>query len=219
MVPYRPKHVGDPELAARARDFFALMEKRRSVRGFSNRPVDRGVMEDIIRSASTAPSGAHRQPWRFVLVGNPAIKRRIRAAAEAEERQNYEGGRMPAEWREALEPLDTDWRKPFLEIAPWLVVLFEERYGVADDGSRRTNYYVKESVGIAAGFFISAVHNTGLATLPHTPSPMAFLRKALGRPENERAFALFPVGHPAENALVPDLIRKSLDEVMIEVAD
>lgn len=183
---------------------------------FSPDPVPRPVIDDIIRTASTAPSGAHRQPWRFVVVGDTATKKAIREAAEAEERENYSGGRLPPDWREALEPLGTDENKPYLEIAPWLVVLFEERYGINPDGSRRKNFYVKESVGIAAGMFIAAVHNAGLATLPHTPSPMAFLSDVLGRPENERAFALFPVGYPADDCEVPDLRRKPLDEVIAE---
>lgn len=202
---------------ARAEAFHHLMDARRSVRDFSDEPVPRDAVEWAIRAASTAPSGAHRQPWKFVLVGDPETKRRIREAAEHEERENYEGGRLPPHWREALAPLGTDWRKPFLERAPWIVVVFEERYGVSEDGSRRHNFYVKESVGIACGFFIAALHTIGLATLTHTPSPMAFLTKLLGRPENERPFVLFPVGYPEPGALVPDLRRKTLDEVMVEV--
>lgn len=216
FIPYRPERVSDAEVGERAAAFFEVMDRRRSVRAFAPDPVPRAVMEDLIRTASTAPSGAHRQPWTFVLVGDSATKRAIREAAEAEERENYEGGRLPEHWREALEPLGTDWHKPYLEIAPWLVVLFEQRYGVNPDGSQRHHFYVKESVGIAAGLFVAAVHHAGLATLPHTPSPMAFLSKVLDRPENERAFALFPVGHPAPEAMVPDLRRKGLDEVMVE---
>ena len=173
-------------------------------------------MEDLITAASTAPSGATRQPWTFVLIGDPETKRAIRIAAEEEERQNYEGGRLPPDWREALEPLGTDWHKEFLEVAPWLVVLFEQRYGLDADGSRRWHFYVKESVGIAAGVFVTAVHQSGLATLPHTPSPMAFLGRLLGRPENERAFAMFPVGYPAPDCEVPDIRRKPLGEVLVE---
>jgi nitroreductase len=183
---------------------------------FSPDPVPRQVIDDIIRTASTAPSGAHRQPWRFVVVGDRATKAAIREAAEAEERENYQGGRLPPDWLEALEPLGTDENKPYLEIAPWLVVLFEERYGFNPDGSHRKNFYVKESVGIAAGMFVTAVHNAGLATLPHTPSPMAFLSKVLGRPENERPFALFPVGYPADDCMVPDIHRKPLEDVVAE---
>jgi nitroreductase len=201
----------------RAAELLAEMDTRRSVRQFSAEPVPRAVIEDVIRIASTAPSGAHRQPWTFVLVGDPEVKRRIREAAEAEEYENYEGGRLPPHWREALEPLGTDWRKPFLETAPWLVVVFEQRYGIEPDGSRRHHFYVKESVGIACGFFIAALHQVGLATLTHTPSPMAFLTKLLGRPANERPFILFPVGYPARDAQVPALRRKHLGEVMVEV--
>jgi iodotyrosine deiodinase len=193
------------------------MDTRRSVRHFSDRPVPREVVESAIRTASTAPSGAHMQPWTFVLVGDPQVKRRIREAAEQEEYENYEGGRLPEEWREALAPLGTDWRKPFLETAPWLVVVFEQRYGIRPDGSRRHHYYVKESVGIACGIFIATLHRLGLVTLTHTPSPMAFLSKLLHRPSNERPFILFPVGYPADDAVVPDLARKPLSEVMVEV--
>jgi nitroreductase len=154
-----------------------------------------------------------------VVTGDPEMKRQIREAAEEEERINYEGGRLPEHWREALEPLGTDWRKPFLETVPWIVVMFEERYGVNPDGSKRHNFYVKESCGIAAGMFITALHHMGLATLTHTPSPMAFLTKLLGRPENERPFCMFPIGYPADDCVVPDLRRKPLDEVMVEVGE
>jgi nitroreductase len=207
------------EMRSLGADFHAEMDRRRSVRMISDEPVPIDLIEQAIRTASTAPSGAHHQPWRFVVTGDPAVKQQIRAAAEAEERTNYEAGRINDEWRRELEPLGTDWHKEFLEVAPWLVVLFEERYGVSPDGSRRKNFYVKESVGIAAGMFVAAVHDAGLATLPHTPSPMAFLSKVLGRPENERPFALFPVGYPADDAMVPDIHRKPLDEVMVEVTE
>jgi iodotyrosine deiodinase len=216
FIPHRPEHRPISEVADRARAFYEMLDRRRSVRMFAPTPVPRPVLDDIIRAASTAPSGAHRQPWRFVVVGDPGTKRRIREAAEAEERENYVGGRLPPDWLEALEPLGTDENKPYLEVAPWLVVLFEERYGINPDGSHRKNFYVKESVGIAAGMFVAAVHHAGLATLPHTPSPMAFLSKVLGRPQNERAFALFPVGYPADDCVVPDLTRKSLDQVTAE---
>jgi len=155
------------------------------------------------------------QPWTFVVVGDTATKRAIRTAAEKEERENYAGGRMNEEWRNALEPLGTDWQKPFLELAPWLVVIFEQRYGTNPDGSRRHHYYVKESVGIATGMFLSAIHRLGLAALTHTPSPMRFLATVLERPENERPHVLVPVGYPADDCLVPALRRKPLDEVMV----
>lgn len=217
FVPHQMPRVPRGELVMRAEQFYRQMDTRRSVRDFADEPVPRAAVEWAIRAASTAPSGAHRQPWKFVLIGDPETKRRIRIAAEEEEFENYEGGRLPPHWREALAPLGTDWRKPFLETAPWLVVVFEERYGIDEDGSRRHNFYVKESVGIACGMFIAALHTIGLATLTHTPSPMAFLSRVLGRPENERPFILFPVGYPAPGALVPDLRRKTLDEVLVEV--
>lgn len=190
------------------------MEARRSVRHFAPDPVPREAIELALRTASTAPSGAHRQPWRFVVVDDPAVKHEIREAAEKEEYESYVGGRMPPEWLLALEPLGTDWNKPFLESAPWLVVVFAELFGVEPDGSKRKNYYVKESVGIACGLFVAAIHQMGLATLTHTPSPMRFLNQILGRPENEKPFILFPVGYPAEGCEVPDLTRKGLDEVV-----
>jgi iodotyrosine deiodinase len=199
----------------RAGAFFAEMNARRSVRHFSPDPVPRDLIELAIRTASTAPSGAHRQPWRFVAVSDPETKRRIRVAAEEEERRSYEGGRMSAEWLEALAPLGTDWRKPFLEVVPWIVVLFEEIHGRTPEGKVRKNFYVKESVGIAAGLFIAAVHRMGLATLTHTPSPMRFLSRILHRPDNERPFVLFPVGYPADGAQVPDLVRKPLEEIAV----
>jgi nitroreductase len=203
-------------MESRARAFLELMDQRRSVRHFSADPVPRKLIETAIRTASTAPSGAHRQPWKFVAVSDPEVKREIRIAAEAEERISYEGGRMPAEWIEALAPFGTNWSKPYLETAPWLVVVFEQTHGVAEDGVTPTkNYYVKESVGIACGMFIAAIHNLGLSTLTHTPSPMAFLSKILGRPPNERPFMLFPVGYPAEDAMVPDIRRKGIEEVAV----
>lgn len=213
FVPYRPPRLPEAEMLERARAFEEELNRRRSVREFSSDPVPRELIEIAIRSASTAPSGAHRQPWRFVVVGDPAVKREIRIAAEEEEKESYLGGRMPPEWLEALAPLGTSWEKPFLETVPWLVVVFEELYQVSPDGTKRKSYYPKESVGIACGFFIAALHHMGLATLTHTPSPMAFLSRILGRPANEKPFILFPVGYPAAGAEVPDLRRKGLDEV------
>jgi iodotyrosine deiodinase len=199
----------------RARAFHAGMEGRRSVRSFSPEPVPRELIEIALRTASTAPSGAHRQPWKFVVVGDPGLKSQIRAAAETEEYESYIGGRMPAEWLEALAPLGTSWEKPFLETAPWLVVVFEELYGLDAEGRKRKNYYPKESVGIACGLFIAALHHMGLATLTHTPSPMVFLSRLLDRPVNEKPFILFPVGYPAPDAEVPDLRRKGLEDVAV----
>lgn len=217
FTPYRPPRIPEHEVAERAELFFELMDGRRSVRMFSDDPVPREAIERAIATASTAPSGAHRQPWTFVLIGDPDVKRQIREAAEEEERTNYEGGRLPEDWRQALEPLGTDWHKEFLETVPWIVVLFEQRYGLDADGNRLKHFYVKESVGIACGMFIAAVHQMGLATLTHTPSPMAFLSKLLGRPENERPFAMLPIGYPADDCLVPDISRKPLDEVIVRI--
>ena len=198
----------------RAASLFEELDGRRSVRDFSADPVPRALVELAIRTASTAPSGAHKQPWTFVAVSDPAIKARIREAAEEEERRFYQE-RAPETWLKDLEPLGTDWRKPFLETAPWLVVVFAQAWGVGPEGDRQKHYYVPESVGIACGMFITALHHAGLATLTHTPSPMRFLTRILGRPDNERPFILFPVGFPAETCEVPDLRRKSLDEVAV----
>ncbi len=214
FVPLDPERHPPDVMRRRAEAFYRLMDRRRSVRDFSSEPVPRELIETAIRTASTAPSGAHRQPWRFVVVGDPEIKREIRVAAEAEERKSYEE-RMPDEWLEALAPLGVDWRKPFLEVVPWIVVVFEELYGFYPDGRKRKNYYVRESVGIACGLFITALHHMGLATLTHTPSPMRFLSRILGRPKNEKPYILFPVGYPAADARVPDLERKSLDDVSL----
>ena len=198
----------------RSADFFTEMDRRRSVRMLSDEPVPLELIENAIRTASTAPSGAHLQPWRFVVIGNPALKAKIREAAEEEERVNYLENRMNEQWQQTLAPIGTDHHKEFLEIAPWIVVLFEERFRLDEDGTKRNNYYVKESCGIAAGLFIAALHRSGLATLTHTPSPMAFLTKVLDRPRNERPFVLFPVGYPLDGVLVPSLERKPLDQVM-----
>jgi nitroreductase len=215
FIPYSPGRLPEEEMLRRAREYYEALDRRRSVRFFSPDPVPRELIEIAVRTASTAPSGAHKQPWRFVVVGDPAIKREIRIAAEAEERESYLGGRMPPDWLEALAPLGTTWEKRYLQIAPWIVVVFEELYEILPDGSKRKNYYPKESVGIACGLFIAALHHMGLATLTHTPSPMAFLSRVLNRPPNEKPYILFPVGYPAPDAEVPDLRRKSLDEVSV----
>jgi nitroreductase len=216
FIPYRPDRAPSGEIVARAERIFAEMDQRRSVRMFSPEPVPREAIELAIRTASTAPSGAHRQPWTFVVIDDPEKKRAIREAAEEEERTNYEGGRLPDHWLKALEPLGTDWHKEYLETAPWIVVIFEQRYGIGPDSEQQKNFYVKESVGIACGLFIAAIHQMGLATLTHTPSPMAFLTKLLERPKNERPFALLPIGYPAADCEVPDITRKDLNQVMIE---
>jgi len=214
FVPFRPEQRPASEMKQRATAFYETMRARRSVRHFSPDPVPKELVELAIRAAATAPSGANRQPWKFVAVSHPETKREIRVAAEREEKLSYET-RMPPEWIEALEPLGTGWQKPYLEIVPWIVVVFEEVQGKTEEGQARKNYYVKESVGIACGLFITALHEMGLATLTHTPSPMGFLRDILGRPANERPYILFPVGFPAPDATVPDIERKPLDEVAI----
>ena len=219
MIPYSLGRLDPQTQVERGEAFFEEMNQRRSVRQFSDQPVPKDLIDLAIRTASTAPSGAHRQPWTFVVTRDPKVKRQIRVAAEEEERINYEGGRLPEHWREALEPLGTDWHKEYLETVPWIVVLFEQRYGLTEDGEKLHHFYVKESCGIAAGLFIAALHNMGLVTLTHTPSPMAFLTKLLGRPENERPFCMFPIGYPTEDCEVPDLQRKSLDEVTVEVGE
>lgn len=200
------QRLAEPVMFERARDFYAEMDRRRTTRHFSRDAVPRELIELAIRTAGTAPSGAHRQPWRFVAIDDMAIKRRLREAAEAEELKTYQE-RMTDEWREALHPLGTDHVKEHMTDAPWLVVMFAEKYGLKPDGSHRKNYYVDESVGIAAGLFIAAIHRMGLVTLTHTPNPMAFLRQLLGRGTNEKAVLLMPVGYPAADAMVPDLAR------------
>lgn len=203
-----------PESAARASAFYDEMNRRRTTRHFSPEPVPRAWIEAAIRTAGTAPSGANQQPWTFVAVSDPALKQRIREAAEREEHAFYNGG-APGEWIEAVAPLGTDEVKAHLTDAPWLVVLFQQVFGLRPDGSKRKLYYAPLSCGIAAGLFIAAVHHMGLVTLTHTPSPMGFLADLLGRPANEKALLLMPVGYPAPDARVPDLQRKSLDEIAV----
>ena len=198
------------EAAERARAFADLMARRRTVRDFSDRPVPRAIIADCLRAAASAPSGANQQPWHFVAIDDPAAKARIRIAAEAEERAFYDG-RAGDEWLSALAPLGTDARKPFLETAPWLIVIFAERHGIDAGGGRVKHYYVPESVGIATGFLIAALHNAGLATLTHTPSPMGFLSDICGRPTNEKPVIVLVAGYPAEGARVPAIARKPLD--------
>jgi nitroreductase len=219
-VPLEPMRFNPgvpPEAAARA--FFGVMDRRRTVRTFSDRPVSRETIEWCVRTAGTAPSGAHKQPWRFVCVSNPALKTKIRAAAEAEEREFYER-RASRQWLEDLAPLGTDPNKPFLEVAPWLIVVFQMVKTDPPPGSPAGTpggmvYYREESVGIAVGMLLAAIHHAGLVALTHTPSPMGFLREVLGRPEHERAFVVIPVGYPSEGCQVPDLKRKSLGEIAV----
>ena len=200
------------EMQTRAEAFYQEMARRRTVREFSPRPVPRSVIENALRTAGTAPNGANLQPWHFVVIGDAEIKQRIRAAAEQEEREFY-NGRAPQEWLDALAPLGTDQHKPFLETAPYLIAIFAESYGVLPDGRRVKHYYVNESVGIACGFLIAALHHAGLVSLTHTPSPMNFLNEILGRPAHERPFLLLVVGYPAGDCRVPDITKKSLDQI------
>jgi nitroreductase len=196
----------------RAKTFREEMQRRRTIRTFSNRPVPREIIEECLRAAGTAPNGANMQPWHFVVVSDPTVKKQIREAAETEEREFYKR-RAPEEWLEALAPLGTDWQKPFLEEAPYLIVVFGITNTILPDGTKRKNYYVTESVGIATGMLITALHHSGLASLTHTPSPMAFLNKILKRPANERPFLVLVVGYPAEGTTVPNISKKSLDEI------
>mgnify|MGYP003992474197 FL=1 len=210
------RELSEEEMQHAADEFLATMQRRRTVREFSDRPVPRKVMESCLLAAGTAPNGANRQPWRFVVVGDPAIKTRIREEAEEEEREFY-SGKAPPEWIEALEHLGTDEHKPFLETAPWLIVIFAESYELMDDGTKAKNYYVSESVGIATGMLVTACHHAGLVTLTHTPSPMKFLNEGLERPANERAFLILVCGYPDEAATVPDITKKSIDEIAVFV--
>lgn len=210
-LPHRPSY-SPAEMRERARAFYDHVRRRRTVREFSSEPVSREVIEACLLAAGTAPNGANHQPWHFVAVSGADTKRRIREAAEEEERAFY-GGRAPADWLEALAPLGTNAEKPFLETAPWLIAIFAESWHLDADGSKRKNYYVTESVGIATGILITALHSSGLATLTHTPSPMKFLNGVLGRPDRERPFLLLVVGHPADGVEVPDIDKKSLSQI------
>jgi iodotyrosine deiodinase len=213
FIPLEFRRQGEDEMRARAAAFAAEAGQRRSIRAFSPEPVPLEVLEDCIRAAGTAPSGAHKQPWTFALVTDPGLKAQIRVAAEEEEQANY-GGRMNDEWLSDLQPFGTDASKPFLEIAPALILVFRHAWELQEDGSQGQNYYTQESVGIASGMLLAALNAAGLATLTHTPSPMGFLAKVLDRPANERAFLLIPVGYPADGCQVPALARKGLDEIL-----
>jgi len=202
----------DDEILRRAQQFYEIMQGRRTIRDFSDRPVPREVIKNCIRAAGTAPSGANLQPWHFVAVSDPVVKHQIRIAAEKEEKEFY-AHRAPKAWLEALAPLGTDSNEPFLEIAPWLIAVFAQPFRILADGTRSPTYYAIESVGIATGILVTAVHSCGLVSLTHTPSPMGFLNRILGRPLYEKAFVLLVVGHPAENALIPDIGRKPLEEI------
>ena len=211
---YRAESFSEAVTLHKSTSFFENINKRRSVRDFSDKPIPKEVIDNLIKSASTAPSGAHKQPWTFCVVSAPEIKKQIRLAAEKEERESYEG-RMNEEWVKDLKPLGTDWRKPFLETAPYLIIVFKKPFDADENGNKKQNYYINESVGLACGFLINAIHNAGLVTLTHTPSPMKFLTYILKRPDNERPFLLLPVGYPANEVYVPDIKRKSLEEVVV----
>ncbi len=213
FIPYQSTYSDKIDVEQVSSSHFEFQNMRRSVREFSDKPIPKVVIENLIKTASTAPSGAHKQPWTFCAVSDPKIKSEIRKAAEKEEYENYHG-RMSDDWLEDLKPFGTDWYKEFLEIAPWLIIVFRKNYDMID-GEKTKNYYVQESVGLACGFLLSAIHKAGFVSLTHTPSPMNFLQKILNRPENERPFLLIPVGYPAEDAKVPDLERKSLDEIAV----
>lgn len=212
-IPYKGDDFSNEEMIERSKSFFDWADKRRSVRDFDSKPVPKEVMENILMTASTAPSGAHKQPWTFCLISNDSLKSKLRALAEEEEKKSY-AGRMSDEWLEDLAPLGTDWQKEFIDIAPWIVIVMKRAYEFNEDGSKHNNYYVSESVGLASGFLLMAVHQAGLVALTHTPSPMNFIAKALERPENERPFLLIPVGFPTKDAMVPDLSRKTKGDVI-----
>jgi len=211
-IAYQPESYSDKEMLAKSQSFYYRMDKRRSVREFSNKPIPKKVIDNLIKTASTAPSGAHKQPWTFCVVSNPKIKSEIRKAAEKEEVESYEN-RMSDRWLTDLAPLGTDMNKPFLEIAPYLIIVFKKAFDYDKNGKKTNNYYVNESVGIACGMLITAIHQAGLVTLTHTPSPMKFLSKILNRPDNERPFLLLPVGYAKKTAYVPDIHRKSLENI------
>jgi nitroreductase len=208
-------HLTDEQMLEEAQAFYTFMQRRHTVRDYSDRPVDRAVIEHCIATAGLAPSGANHQPWHFVAISDPAAKHEIRLAAEEEEKQFY-AGNAGDEWLKALEPIGTNADKPHLDIAPWLIVIFAQRYGVFEDGTRYKNYYVPESVGIATGFLIAALHHAGLTALTHTPNPMKFLNRLCGRPESEKAIMILAVGHPAEDATVPAVakVKKPLEEIL-----
>ena len=214
-LPFRQESLPPNEVERRAQAVYVHWSKRRSVRFFSDAPVSEATIDALIAAAGSAPSGANKQPWTFCAISDPSLKARIRAAAEEEEKAFYEG-RAPQAWLDDLAPIGTDWEKPFLETAPWLIVVFKQVQEVRPDGEIRKNYYVSESVGIACGLLIAAIHEAGLVTLTHTPSPMNFLAEILERPPHEKPFLLLPVGYPSEDATVPNISRKSLEEIRVK---
>ena len=214
MKKYHHSFQNADQIASKAISILKINRQRRSVRDFSSEPVDQQIIENLILTAASAPSGANMQPWTFCAVSDPETKRKIRAAAEKEEQESYQN-RMNKEWLKDLEPFETNWQKPFLENAPWLIVVFKQTHGLKPDGSKKQHYYVNESVGIACGFLINAIHQCGLVTLTHTPSPMNFLSELLNRPPNEKPFLLLPVGYPTENAMVPAISKKPKEELIV----
>jgi nitroreductase len=212
-IAYSKPGISDEEMIKRAQYFYTKMNERRSVRDFSNQSIPLEVIENIVKTASTAPSGAHKQPWTFCIIQNPEIKKQIRIEAEKEEYESYES-RMSSEWINDLKPLGTDWHKPFLETAPYLIAIFKHSYEIDENNEKKNNYYVQESVGIATGFLLAAIHNAGLVALTHTPSPMNFLSTILNRPKNEKPFLLIPIGFPAKECWVPDIERKALTDIV-----
>lgn len=214
FIPYSKESFSPEEMEKRSLEFYNWANTRRTVRDFSSKEIPQVVIDNILLTANTAPSGANKQPWTFCVVSDPEIKKQIRIEAEKEEKQSYEG-RMSEEWLEDLMSIGTDWNKPFLEIAPALIVVFKRSFEIVPDGKKRQNYYVTESVGLACGFLLMAIQNAGLVALTHTPSPMNFLSKILNRPENEKPFLLIPIGYPAEKVLVPDIKRKKLEEIKV----
>ena len=213
FIPYDSFVFAEAESLHRSRDYYEYMNMRRSIRTFSDKAVSREIVENILMTASAAPSGAHKQPWTFCAVHRQDLKSEIRKAAEAEEYTNYHG-RMSEDWLQDLVPFATDWQKPFLETAPWLIIVFKKAYDIDKAGKQHKNYYVTESVGIACGFLLAAIHQAGLVSLTHTPSPMNFLQKILNRPDNERPFLLLPIGYAADNVEVPNIERKKAAEVI-----
>lgn len=213
FVPYTRPFVSEQEMIKKSVEMYHWMNQRRTVRDIANTPIAKEVIDQLLLSAGTAPSGAHKQPWTFCAVSNPALKTQIRLAAEKEEKESYEN-RMSEEWLKDLAPLGTDWHKPFLEEAPWLIIVFRKAYEL-ENGVKGNTYYSQESVGIACGFLLQAIHHAGLVTLTHTPSPMGFLSALLERPENERPYLLLPIGYPKPEAMVPNLQRKPLNQIAV----
>lgn len=212
FVSYTKETFSSPAMIQKSDEFHKWLDKRRTIRDFSDKEVPKEVIENIILTASSAPSGAHKQPWTFCVVSDASIKKQIRSEAEKEEYESY-NGRMPEAWMKDLRPLQTDWHKEFLEIAPYLIIVFKKSYEINEDGSKGNVYYATESCGLACGFLLAAIHQAGLGALTHTPSPMNFLCKVLNRPENEKPFLLIPVGYPADECWVPDLDRKPISEI------